>query len=378
MSQKKKQLCKFGGRRNEKNNRKKWIAAATALAAIGVLVGTFAWFTSNDRTVNKFEGGVGGNDVEIVEDFTPPTDWQPGQEVKKEVGILNSGLYNSFVRVSLEGTLQKLKPVTGGEFGKLSSDPANITGKSKEEIYVYPYNGTLEGFSPVTNLSYTNTSGDVVQGEPKFTIPKQDEDPNDYAGTYTLKVFSKNNQYTAYWYDAEKDLKYYAKVDSYKKLDNGTVSLQTTPQYEFITLDYATATTSNWTIDKPTVSPDQDGNATVVSATDGGKQIKINFVNLASTPTQGKWYYNSAGGRFYYVGKLAPQDTTPLLINSVTLDDGADNSYTKVKYDLTVNADSIQAIEGAAGSNQWVGTTNDTLKNALESVADKKVTTPSN
>jgi len=58
----------------KKNNRKKWIAAATALAALGVLVGTFAWFTSNDQTVNKFEGGVAGNDVEIVETFTPPED----------------------------------------------------------------------------------------------------------------------------------------------------------------------------------------------------------------------------------------------------------------------------------------------------------------
>lgn len=357
----------------KKNNRKKWIAAATALAAVGVLVGTFAWFTSNDRTVNSFEGGAAGNDVEIVENFTPPTDWKPGQSVTKEVGILNTGEYASFVRVSLEGQIKKLPTLANptDSYGVLTADPGIITGVSKDEIYVYTYNGTGEGYTPVAadQIQYTALDGTIKTGEPTFTIQTVDGDDNAYAGKYTLKILVNGNQYSAYWINGTTNVKYYAKINSYEKTSAGKLMIQGTPQYEYIDLSqYVTQDPVDWTKEKPTVAVDQNGEAIVDSKSDAN--IKIHFVNLRSTPTENYWFYNAADGYFYYVGKLDSQQKTPLLIDKVTLSQDADNSYTKVKYDLTVKADGIQADKGAAPSEQWVSTTNNALANILDGLAN--------
>ncbi len=349
----------------KKNNRKKWIAAATALAAVGVLVGTFAWFTSNDQTVNKFEGGVAGNDVEVVETFTPPTDWKPGQTVEKKVGVLNSGTYDSFTRVSLSGKLTKLKDPNG----KLTTDVSVLNGKNADQVYLYTYSGSLNGFTeiPSTSLKYTTKDSNEVttikDGAPSFTVAS-----GAYAGTYTLRVLvNADGQYTSYWNNPANNTKYYAKVGSYSK-DGNTVILQTNPQFEYLDLTSDTPVTVDWLKTKPTVTVQDDGTATVTSNAD--ENIQIHFVNLSKTPTTGKWFYNDADGYFYYVGKLAPQETTELLIDSVTLNQNADNSYTKVKYDLTINADGIQARKGAPSSDQWVNGTNDTLSTALEDLAN--------
>lgn len=90
---------------------KKVLAAAGALACVALLAGTYAWLQSEDSRTNKFTGVLSGNDVTITENWVSPESWTPGQEVVKEVGIINTGEYDEFIRVSFKEALALLKDV---------------------------------------------------------------------------------------------------------------------------------------------------------------------------------------------------------------------------------------------------------------------------
>ena len=65
---------------------------------------TFAWFTSTDKVTNRLTASANYG-VSIVEDFTPPKDMTPGQEVTKTASVVNTGNIDAFVRVALENYL---------------------------------------------------------------------------------------------------------------------------------------------------------------------------------------------------------------------------------------------------------------------------------
>lgn len=54
----------------KKNKKAKMLALAGGFAAVALIAGTFAWFTSKDSKTNHFEGEIAtGKDIEIVETF---------------------------------------------------------------------------------------------------------------------------------------------------------------------------------------------------------------------------------------------------------------------------------------------------------------------
>lgn len=75
---------------------------------VGVVGGTLAWFTSQDSVKNTFNTGASndenGNGIKIVEEFTPPTDMLPGDEVNKDVQVKNTATYDQFIKVKLKPT----------------------------------------------------------------------------------------------------------------------------------------------------------------------------------------------------------------------------------------------------------------------------------
>lgn len=335
----------------QSKNKKKWVVAATTFAAMAALAGTFAWLTSQDSAKNHFEGNVAGSDVEVVETFTPPLDWVPGQKVNKNVAIMNSGLYDSMIRVSFNEILTKLKDANS----KTSNDASLLEGKTKEEIYLFPL---AEVDASWKDAKVVDTKMTVAAGE--------------YAGTYTLKAKEKEvttpagttHRYASYW-ESTTD-KYYAKAGSYSRAADGTLT-PSAPEFKYMNLA-STPNEFDWTtpVYKPTITVDAQGNATIIAGSDKDSNITLDFVNLSATPTAGKWYYNDADGYFYYAGIVAAQTQTPQLLDSVTLGNDADNSYSKVKFDLIVNATSIQAAKEAVNSGQWVNNTNLALKDVLE------------
>ena len=79
-----------------KVNKKKGIivAAVLSLLCIGSIA---AYLTTAAKITNTIT--VGYNEVEIVEDFTPPIEMKPGVSFQKEVAVSNTGPVDCFVRV---------------------------------------------------------------------------------------------------------------------------------------------------------------------------------------------------------------------------------------------------------------------------------------
>lgn len=77
--------------------------AVAGVLTVGVVGGTLAWFTSQDSVKNTFNTGASndenGKGIKIVEEFTPPTDMLPGDEVNKDVQVKNTATYDQFIRV---------------------------------------------------------------------------------------------------------------------------------------------------------------------------------------------------------------------------------------------------------------------------------------
>ncbi|MEE5993626.1 MAG: BsaA family SipW-dependent biofilm matrix protein [Oscillospiraceae bacterium] len=84
--------------KRKKNTReKRALVGALCTAAVIVAGSTFAWFTSSDEVTNRLTASANYG-VSLVEDFTPPEDMVPGQEVNKDVSAVNTGSIDAVVR----------------------------------------------------------------------------------------------------------------------------------------------------------------------------------------------------------------------------------------------------------------------------------------
>lgn len=73
--------------------------------------------------------------------------------------------------------------------------------------------------------------------------------------------------------------------------------------------------------------------------------LKLNFVEANLGNGQGQWFKD--GNYYYYIGKVSGEKFTNTLLKSVTLSKDAKNEYKNQKYQVLVEADSIQADNGA-------------------------------
>ncbi|SHJ31028.1 BsaA family SipW-dependent biofilm matrix protein [Hespellia stercorisuis] len=76
-----------------KNKKNLFLVAFLCLFLIG---GVFAYWTQELQVRNEFK--TARYDTKVVEDFTPPSNWLPGQEINKDVSIQNKGTIPVFVR----------------------------------------------------------------------------------------------------------------------------------------------------------------------------------------------------------------------------------------------------------------------------------------
>lgn len=88
----------------KKKNRKSVLITSCLLAALIVGSSTFAWFSSTDEVTNRLSS-TADYGVSIVESFTPPANWIPGQVVDKKVYAVNTGSIAAFVREDVSGVL---------------------------------------------------------------------------------------------------------------------------------------------------------------------------------------------------------------------------------------------------------------------------------
>lgn len=82
-----------------------------------------------------------------------------------------------------------------------------------------------------------------------------------------------------------------------------------------------------------------------LNTTEGLSYLGLNFVEGSLGDEQGQWLKD--GDYYYYIGKVAGGKFTNTLLESVTLSKNAGNEYKNQKYQVVVDADSIQADNGA-------------------------------
>jgi alternate signal-mediated exported protein len=89
-------------KKSEAKKRKKKVMLIATLSTAAIIVGglTFAWYTSKDEVTNTFKAS-GNLKTVVVENFTPPTNWQPGITTDKVVQVTNTGTLDAYTRVQL-------------------------------------------------------------------------------------------------------------------------------------------------------------------------------------------------------------------------------------------------------------------------------------
>ncbi|MBR1384931.1 MAG: BsaA family SipW-dependent biofilm matrix protein [Ruminococcus sp.] len=100
--------------RKKSAREKRVLIGALGVAAVIMAGSTFAWFTSKDEVTNRLSASA-KYDVSIAEDFQPPEDWIPGQEINKDVSAVNTGNVDAFVRMWLEGEMSVMNKLAVGD-----------------------------------------------------------------------------------------------------------------------------------------------------------------------------------------------------------------------------------------------------------------------
>lgn len=87
--------------------------AAIVVAAAILIAGTFTWVDFSQHKTNPFTGGGAGGaghhpDATLNDDFTPPTDWKPGDTVNKDISVTSpsNSTEGVYVRIQLKEYLE--------------------------------------------------------------------------------------------------------------------------------------------------------------------------------------------------------------------------------------------------------------------------------
>ena len=189
---------------SKSKRRRRVLGASCILAALIIAASSFAWFTSKDEVTNRLTASADYG-VSIVESFSPPANWVPGQDVNKDVYDVNTGNIAAFVNNEISGVLtytfettQKTVDTTNG----VVLNDANIA-----DIYGAT---TMEGGSV---LAWTNVASEP-RGEKDIKADGTGWKPS-ASGVYIFRRSIKSSAgnpssftYSGYYYDQTSD-KYY-------------------------------------------------------------------------------------------------------------------------------------------------------------------------
>ena len=417
-------MTKTNKKQNSKDRR---IAIASIIVAGMIVAGsTFAWFTSKDEVTNRLTAHADYG-VSIVEDFTPPEDWTPGQKINKDVSAVNTGNVDAYVRLAILNDLQlnvkgagaavesnaaALPSVPAGEKGfvelnftaenaEAATGDANAVKKNPNEVSTLQAGGTLvwtpDGAVKPTDAQNVSAGDDVSTGADDYDGADQFKptDPGLYLFKRTVYEEATGNvtKYSGYFYA---DGKYYAletekgtiystatvtEADGIVTAVNG-VKLATTKDVTISNTDTDTNKLINiqWYKSELGTTNDTDkveaGNASakwiqLTYAAVTGDPIKLDIELADGWAT--KWTYVKTAtdkvddkndfGYFYYNAILPAGNTTPKLIDSVTLDSTVtQDAYNDLVYDLSVVLDSVQVTKNEDQKNY----TNDTIKTWID------------
>lgn len=302
---------------NKKN--KKVLVASAILAAMIVASSSFAWFTSKDEVVNRLTA-ENKYAVTVTEDFTPPSNWIPGQVVKKEAGAINTGNIDAFVKLTLSNEMALTTYDTPEAF--TDENVSKYVTLSADEVKSLQAGGRLAckaGTTVAEADKRTGTGFVPTAGEAGLYIFERVTAYNDDGSVKTLT-------YSGYYFDG---------TDKYYSLANITAPAG----------DVTTFSAEVQTKKTETVTPElsYENNKLVATYGDGDAKITINIALDTAN-----WTNNNIT-EFYYNHILAAGAETGNLVKSVEIDKTVKNAaYITMDYSLKVTADSVQVTQDDA------------------------------
>lgn len=323
---------------SKNTSRKKKVALIVSMATAGAIAMTasFAWLTSKDSITNEMSTD-GVLKTGIIEEFTPPNDWTPGQGIKKDITVTNTGKVDAFVRVKLG---EKITTNVEGEVATPATGTPYLY--TDEQIAKYP-------------LTIENKAGSTII--PTGVTVKMNAKKG-YIAYVTATKQKTNIKGIAFEKDADK---YYATVKGNLAVTYSTLTTTTTPatgnttftNTNAIAPSYSTATSVagiKLTADDVTLL-DKYANATkdnlYVSSLKDGTPIVL----VLADDYKDNWDYTSDG--YWYYKRILPVDeTTGSLVTNVLLLTQANNDWANANYKLTVEQEGLQAST-AALNGQW-------------------------
>ncbi len=355
-----------------KRNRRTVLATSCILAALIVAGSSFAWFTSKDEVVNKLSANNEYN-VTTYEDFTPPSNWTPGQAVTKKVGVTNTGNIPAFVRSVLTGSMNLTYKLTTGDSvynssntadyielyrgeSDITADLPDTPAQSKNEVIALQAGGRL-----VCQPNTTDSKKIDIDENGNLNISENFVSSKDFVPTSEgLYVFLRSNKqeggeettpvYVGYYFVPGADstsAKYYAVTIKEDESNSGkykaTIDKTKTTTVDNNSFKYELDTTNNIV------------KATYTAAADAidSSNIVIN-IKLANTGSSQAWTVdvkedttnNKHYAAFYYNHILGAGESSSNFIESVTLDkETANNAFVSMDYNLKVTTESAQAVD---------------------------------
>lgn len=300
---------------NKKN--KKVLVASAILAAMIVASSSFAWFTSKDEVVNRLTA-ENKYAVTVTENFTPPSNWIPGQVVKKEAGAINTGNIDAFVKLTLSNEMALTTYDTPEAF--TAENVGKYVTLSADEVKSLQAGGRLAckaGANVAEADKRTGTGFVPTASEAGLYIFERVTAYNDDGSVKTLT-------YSGYYFDGDK---YYSLAEINYESDTFSAKVQT-KKTETVT---------------PILSYDEANSKLVATYGNGDAKITINIALDTANWT------NNNKTEFYYKHILAAGAETGDLVKSVEIDKTVKNAaYITMDYSLKVTADSVQVTQDAA------------------------------
>lgn len=395
-------------KQNDKKNskKKKALAAASGLALIALLSGTFAWINAQDQRVNRIESmAVSDGSVVVNETFTP-TPIHPGGEATKEVSITNSGSSSVFVRASFEEVLKHLEK-DGQEIARSAAWKLDDSTTAKKagvgsDLPVIMNVKKYENWTDITSKVDNVPTGVTVKAKGSFTIdPVTNKEVQEFEyamysslGKDNQKVNGKvtvNDKGTApseakdwsYTLDVN-SLEYYVYENGYNvntanwaksglpnadgKSVTGAALLGTKGNRYGKDYDYRNQTAggiipdANLDLSVKLIAANYPttANPTTSIQADNKNKISLAFngaalLDPAGTLSADKWVYNPADGWFYYTSPIASGVTTPNMLEKIVYSSSIDKEYSNAVYDLVVKMEAVQGVSEALTDTQAGG-----------------------
>jgi predicted ribosomally synthesized peptide with SipW-like signal peptide len=320
-------------KKQEKTKSQKRVLIVSIVLALLIVAGaTFAWFTSKDEVTNKLSASSNYG-VTIVEDFTPPSNWTPGQKVNKDVALVNTGNVDAIVRASLSSAISltledagvacetTITPVASGT----QTTPTAVTLTNVTPVPLSKYTGsaseiTDNGTASANEIKSIQAGGRLICEAGIILSEAETKDGTDYVPAWTgLYVFERsdekgNKTYSGY---------YYVQPD-------GSAAYGSTP-----TPVPTTATNTNPTPDSATV----DGAGTYykiknIVVTTQTPKIEAKIVTTKTIEFNDSQTVASGNGANLTITPVSKQTYTTIISNN---GGKFEYDYSKITYDQTSN-----------------------------------------